>query len=76
MKLWTIHERQFDLTQFVDKHPGGKHAINLGKGRDCTYLVESYHPYSNNVWDILKKYEVSNNLNPNLNSEYEHKLAS
>ena len=59
MNIWTIHGRQFDMCKFIEKHPGGKEAINLGRGRDCTYLVESYHPHSDKVWDILKKYEVN-----------------
>ena len=59
MNIWTIYGRQFDMRKFIEKHPGGKEAINLGRGRDCTYLVESYHPHSDKVWNILKKYEVN-----------------
>eukprot|EP00937_MAST-01D_sp_MAST-1D-sp2_P007509 g7509.t1 len=55
---WIVHGRRFDLREFVARHPGGAHAIGLGRGRDCTHLVESYHPHSEKVWEVLAKYEV------------------
>ena len=55
---WVVHGKKFDLTSFVSKHPGGAHSISFGKGRECTALVEQYHPFSDKVWDVLKKYEV------------------
>jgi Cytochrome b involved in lipid metabolism len=45
--LWTIHGKDYDLSDFVERHPGGKEAILLGRGRDCTALYESYHPFTN-----------------------------
>ena len=48
--LWFIHGNGYDLKEFVERHPGGKEAILLGRGRDCTALVESYHPFSNQHW--------------------------
>ena len=48
--LWWIHGNGYDLKDFVDRHPGGVEAILLGKGRDCTALVESYHPFSTRHW--------------------------
>jgi hypothetical protein len=39
---WTLHGAQYDLYDFMDRHSGGKEAIELGKGRDCTALFESY----------------------------------
>ena len=55
---WLVHGKKFDLRKFVDKHPGGAHAIGFGRGRDCTWLVESYHPYSDKIWQVLRKYQV------------------
>ena len=40
---WTVHNRRYNLAAFVEKHPGGAFAINLGRGRNCTELFESYH---------------------------------
>ena len=57
--LWWIHGNGYDLADFVKSHPGGVEAILLGKGRDCTALVESYHAFSGDrVWKTLEKYRV------------------
>ncbi|CAB9497453.1 fatty acid desaturase A [Seminavis robusta] len=55
-KLWWIHGNGYDLQEFVDWHPGGKEAILLGKGRDCTALVESYHAFSPGYNKVLEKF--------------------
>ena len=48
---------------FVKNHPGGVEAILLGKGRDCTALVESYHAFSGErVWKTLEKYRSPTGL--------------
>lgn len=58
--LWWIHGHAYDLQDFVERHPGGKEAILLGRGRDCTALVESYHPFSTaQVWNVLDKYSAN-----------------
>ena len=44
--IWRIHGRDYDLTSFVDKHPGGAFLILLGKGTDCTVLFETYHIFN------------------------------
>lgn len=44
---WTVHGIEYDLAHFVNLHPGGKEAVELGRGRDCTALFESYHPFTN-----------------------------
>jgi len=54
--LWVIHGVEFDLSDFVQRHPGGVEAIELGRGRDCTAMFESYHPFTDKHWDILVKY--------------------
>jgi cytochrome b involved in lipid metabolism len=57
--LWWIHGNGYDLHDFVERHPGGREAIMLGKGRDCTALVESYHAFSSGLTKILEKYLVA-----------------
>lgn len=44
--IWTVHGKDYDFKEFVNRHPGGKEAILLGRGRDCTALFESYHPFT------------------------------
>jgi hypothetical protein len=42
---------------------GGSIALQLGAGRDCTALFESYHALaSNKPWNTLAKYEVNRPL--------------
>eukprot|EP00331_Platyophrya_macrostoma_P025180 CAMPEP_0176452368 /NCGR_PEP_ID=MMETSP0127-20121128/28493_1 /TAXON_ID=938130 /ORGANISM="Platyophrya macrostoma, Strain WH" /LENGTH=634 /DNA_ID=CAMNT_0017840807 /DNA_START=67 /DNA_END=1971 /DNA_ORIENTATION=+ len=38
-----IHGKVYDVTNFVDHHPGGS-MIYDGAGGDCTAMFESYHP--------------------------------
>lgn len=57
--FWMIHGVKFDLSDFVHRHPGGIEAIELGRGRDCTALFESYHPFTHKHWEILEKYKAS-----------------
>jgi len=37
-----LHGKVYDLTEFLDKHPGGD-PITLAAGRDATILFETYH---------------------------------
>lgn len=60
--IWTVHGRDYDLREFVDRHPGGKEAIELGRGRDCTALFESYHPFTEQHHVVLQKYHVRSNI--------------
>jgi Cytochrome b5-like Heme/Steroid binding domain len=55
-QLWTIHGAQYDLRNFVARHPGGQQAILLGQGRDCTALFESYHPFTSQHRAVLQRY--------------------
>jgi len=58
--LWTIHNKRYDLRDFVEQHPGGVDAISLGQGFNCTELFESYHGLAKErfVRATLKKYYV------------------
>eukprot|EP00933_Yihiella_yeosuensis_P043764 TRINITY_DN38716_c0_g1_i1.p1 TRINITY_DN38716_c0_g1~~TRINITY_DN38716_c0_g1_i1.p1 ORF type:complete len:436 (+),score=80.17 TRINITY_DN38716_c0_g1_i1:73-1380(+) len=54
--LWYIHGNSYDLSGFVDKHPGGRMALLTGRGRDCTALFESYHPWNDKHRKVLGAY--------------------
>jgi fatty acid desaturase/cytochrome b involved in lipid metabolism len=54
--MWYIHGNSYDLSKFVDRHPGGRLALLCGKGRDCTALFESYHPWNDRHRKVLEKY--------------------
>jgi cytochrome b involved in lipid metabolism len=57
-RLWTIRGELYDLNDYVSFHPGGKEAILLGRGRDCTALFESYHPFTQQHESVLQKYRI------------------
>lgn len=49
--LVIIGERVYDLTTWVDRHPGGRLPIRLMRGRDATDVFTSTHPV-----DVRKRY--------------------
>eukprot|EP00736_Rhodelphis_marinus_P013637 Rmarinus@m.27953 len=46
----------YDVTKFLDRHPGGRDALLYGAGRDVTQLFESYHKF--NTASLLSKFRV------------------
>ena len=48
---WLIYRgTAYDVTEFMQRHPGGAYLVRLGVGRDATALLESSHLHQ----DILK----------------------
>ncbi|XP_001651389.2 cytochrome b5-related protein [Aedes aegypti] len=41
--LWRIHDSLYDLTEFIDSHPGGSEWIRFTKGTDITEAFEVHH---------------------------------
>jgi hypothetical protein len=56
--LWRVHEKYYDLTDFIDKHPGGKIWIEKNRGTDITELFESHHIEIEKAKILLKRYFV------------------
>ena len=53
---WVIvHEKVYDVTSFVPRHPGGN-MIWVKAGGDCTQLFDSYHPLRSQA--TLDKYYI------------------
>lgn len=61
--LWRVHDKLYDLTQFIDNHPGGKFWLETSKGTDITEAFESHH-ISNSAEQILPKYYVRDAKGP------------
>ena len=61
--VWRIHGRDYDLSSFVDEHPGGAAFILMGKGLDCTHFFEFYHVFSV-PRKRLAKYDVTDGATP------------
>jgi fatty acid desaturase/predicted heme/steroid binding protein len=51
-----VRGKVYDVSSFIEKHPGGVDQLLLGAGRDVTILFESYHNF--NVSKVLEKYYV------------------
>ena len=41
--LWRIHDKLYDLVNFIQRHPGGADWLELTKGTDITELFETHH---------------------------------
>ena len=52
-----IHGQVYDVTDFVDKHPGGP-LIYDGAGGDCSSVWESYHPLALTEAGPFQKYRI------------------
>ena len=48
-----IDDRVFDVTEFLEEHPGGKHVILSRAGTDATQAYDAVHSR-----DLLAKYDV------------------
>eukprot|EP00177_Eucheuma_denticulatum_P007269 GFKZ01013237.1.p1 GENE.GFKZ01013237.1~~GFKZ01013237.1.p1 ORF type:complete len:538 (-),score=67.62 GFKZ01013237.1:1189-2802(-) len=51
-----VDGRVFDITMFVDRHPGGSEILLAAVGRDATDLFLSYHPMTDVPEKLLEKY--------------------
>lgn len=70
--MWTIHGKKYDLTPFVQKHPGGAQILERAlMMEDCGVMFETYHAFSNKeaIRNQLEKYLViENEKSKNFNS--------
>lgn len=62
--LWRIHGTLYDLSDFINKHPGGADWIAMTKGQDITEAVESHHVFQDRLKPHLQKYKVRDTTKP------------
>ncbi|OXA47486.1 cytochrome b5-related protein [Folsomia candida] len=56
---WRVHDKLYDLDEFIAKHPGGPDWLRYSKGMDITEAFESAHVIGGGkVNQILAKYYV------------------
>ncbi|CAN8070463.1 unnamed protein product, partial [Agarophyton chilense] len=53
-----VHGSVYDVTAFLDAHPGGRELMLLAAGRDATDLFESYHPFTERPRRMLHKFFI------------------
>eukprot|EP00051_Salpingoeca_urceolata_P019699 m.290643 g.290643 ORF g.290643 m.290643 type:complete len:658 (-) comp19469_c3_seq1:192-2165(-) len=44
--LVAVHGKVYDVTEFLNQHPGGRLQLELGAGRDVSEVFDSYHKES------------------------------
>lgn len=55
--LWRVHDKLYDLTDFVKRHPGGAEWLELTKGVDITEQFETHH-ITSKAEQVLTKFYV------------------
>ena len=66
---WYLYGNKYDLTDFIDQHPGGRDILELVKSsNDITPLFESYHAFADieSIKKTLEKYKVEENVKTQL----------
>jgi len=63
--LWRIYDTINDVTDFIDKHPGGSFWLRETKGTDITEAFEAHH-ISSAPEKLLEKYKVREAKNPRI----------
>ncbi|EGG25093.1 hypothetical protein DFA_03339 [Cavenderia fasciculata] len=53
-----VNGKVYDITNWINKHPGGRDVLLYAAGRDVTNLFESYHPFTEKPAQIIEKYQV------------------
>jgi linoleoyl-CoA desaturase len=60
--IYCIHNRLYNVADFVSKHPGGTNVFaNLKSHTDITPMIYSYHKDASLIFDVLSKYDISSN---------------
>jgi len=57
--LWRVHDKLYDLTDFINRHPGGAEWLELTKGVDITEQFETHH-ITGKAEQLLTKFYVRN----------------
>ncbi|XP_063972451.1 cytochrome b5-related protein-like [Diachasmimorpha longicaudata] len=61
--LWRIDDRLYDLTNFLNKHPGGSEWLTITKGTDITELFQSHH-LTDKAEKLLPKFYIRDAVEP------------
>lgn len=59
-KVWvTIEDKQYDITEWVPRHPGGSTQFEHYNGRDMTDAYRAYHKKNTKADKVLKSYYMN-----------------
>lgn len=62
--LWRVHDKLYDLSDFIDRHPGGSQWLQQTGGTDITEAFEVHHIYTERVEQVLAKFYVRQAARP------------
>lgn len=62
-----IENNIYDLTEFQEKHPGGKLTLEAVAGKDASEIFMVYHPKE--VYSFLKNFQIGELKNPSKTSD-------
>lgn len=57
-RFWYIGNRAYDLTGWIERHPGGRDPLLQAEGTDCTALFNAYHLRGPPPAAMLARFEV------------------
>ena len=60
---WVVDNKYYDLTSFVDQHPGGRRWLSNTQGHDVTELFYLHHLNFDKAKTVLDKYYVGDTPN-------------
>ena len=60
--LWFIKGKAYDLEPWYERHPGGKEALVLAMGTNCTGLFMTYHLMAGPTAATMENFEVEVSL--------------
>ncbi|XP_053603855.1 cytochrome b5-related protein-like [Plodia interpunctella] len=61
--LWRVHDKLYDFSDFMKKHPGGEEWLELTKGTDITEAFEAHH-INPATEKLLNKYYIRDASTP------------
>ena len=53
-----VDDTVYDVTSFIDRHPGGRDMILLMAGRDITDLFRTYHPFTETPMKVIQQFKI------------------
>lgn len=62
--VWVYDRHVYDLSDFINKHPGGEFFIGRMKNRDITTIVNIFHPNPEKVKKMLAQYALGREAVP------------
>ena len=56
--VWVYKGRAYDLSEWINKHPGGEFFIGRSKNRDITSIIGSYHANPEKIEKMLERFAL------------------